>query len=226
MLPGLRGSVEADVQRRAADWAQPFPEWGLAGNAALIIGPRATTRGIDLGRRTFMHSYVADADPEGAALEAILTAPLVVAHGLSAQYYASTVDPQRRGSGTKAIHNVVGGVGVLAGAGGDLLTGLPWQCVADGEQLVHEPMRLLVLVEAPVERVHTILGAHANVKQLIDGEWVRLLVREPGTADWVRVLNGTTVPVPEASAAELPLVHPEVGREGAPADPTTTTTGV
>jgi uncharacterized protein len=174
----------------STDWAQVFPEWGLAGNAALIVAPRARTRGIDLRRRTFLHSYDAAADPDGSVLELILTAPLVVAHGLSAQYFASAVDPVRLGSGTKAVHNVVGGIGVTAAAGGDLLTGLPWQSVADGGRLVHEPMRLLTLVEAPRERVADIVARHRNVAQLIDGEWLRLLVREHPGDPWTRLLNG------------------------------------
>ncbi len=185
---------------RSVDWAQVFPEWGLAGCAALVVGPRARTHGVDLGRRTFLHSYSADADPDGSVLELILTAPMVVAHGLSAQYYAAASDPLRHGSGTKAVHNVVGGVGVTAAAGGDLLTGLPWQSVADGDRLVHEPMRLLVLVEAPRERVADIIARHENVRHLVDGEWLRLLVREHPADTWTRRLGDEwlTEPVPTA----------------------------
>ncbi|WP_323824101.1 putative inorganic carbon transporter subunit DabA, partial [Pseudomonas aeruginosa] len=46
----------ADTVRRSVDWAEAYPEWGLAGNAAFIVGPRAITRGRDLGRRAFLHS--------------------------------------------------------------------------------------------------------------------------------------------------------------------------
>lgn len=174
---------------RSVDWAQVFPEWGLAGCAALIVAPRERTHGVDLGRRTFLHSYAGELDPDGSVLELILTAPMVVAHGLCAQYYAAASDPLRHGSGTKAVHNVVGGVGVTAAAGGDLLTGLPWQSVADGDRLIHEPMRLLVLVEAPRDRVADILARHDGVRRLVDGEWLRLLVREhPGDA-WTRRLG-------------------------------------
>jgi uncharacterized protein YbcC (UPF0753/DUF2309 family) len=185
VLPASDGESPA---ARSADWAQVFPEWGLAGCAALIVAPRARTHGVDLGRRTFLHSYDAALDPDGSVLELILTAPMVVAHGLSAQYYAAASDPLRHGSGTKAVHNVVGGVGVTAAAGGDLLTGLPWQSVADGDRLVHEPMRLLVLVEAPRDRVADILARHEGVRRLVDGEWLRLLVREHPGDPWTRRL--------------------------------------
>ena len=41
---------------RSSDWAQVFPEWGLAGNAAFIVGPREITAALDLERRVFLHS--------------------------------------------------------------------------------------------------------------------------------------------------------------------------
>ena len=49
----------------AAYWAQVFPEWGLAGNAAFIVAPRSLTQGLDLKRRVFLHSYEPAADPDG-----------------------------------------------------------------------------------------------------------------------------------------------------------------
>lgn len=82
--------------------------WGLAGNAAFIVAPRSVTAGLDLQRRTFLHSYEAEVDTDGSALETILTAPLVVARRINCQYYFSTVSPQVFGAGTKTIHNVVG----------------------------------------------------------------------------------------------------------------------
>ncbi|MBW4032958.1 MAG: DUF2309 domain-containing protein, partial [Acidobacteria bacterium] len=101
------------VRRRAHDWAEVYPEWGLTGNAAMIVGPRATTRGVDLQRRVFLHSYDAAADPDGTGLESILTAPVVVAQWINHQYYFSAIDPERWGAGTKTIHNAIGTLGVL-----------------------------------------------------------------------------------------------------------------
>lgn len=200
---------------RSVDWAQVFPEWGLAGCAALVVAPRARTHGVDLGRRTFLHSYSAAADPDGSVLELILTAPMVVAHGLSAQYYAAASDPLRHGSGTKAVHNVVGGVGVTAAAGGDLLTGLPWQSVADGDRLVHEPMRLLVLVEAPRERVADILARHEGVRRLVDGAWLRLLVREHAGDAWTRRLGDDWLPEPLDPSSDHSLALATSTKQGA-----------
>ena len=61
-----------------------------------------------------------------------------MASWISLQYYGSTVDNRVFGSGDKVLHNVVGGLGVLEGHGGDLRPGLPWQSVHDGERLVQE----------------------------------------------------------------------------------------
>ena len=44
------------------------------------------------------HDTDADRDPEGRVLETIMTAPLVVAHWISSQYYFSTVDPEHFGA--------------------------------------------------------------------------------------------------------------------------------
>ncbi len=89
----------AKLRARAHDWAEVYPELGLAGNAAMIIGPREMTRSVNLRRRVFLHSYDATLDPEGAGLETILTAPVVVAQWINHQYYFS--DPQPRHPGCR-----------------------------------------------------------------------------------------------------------------------------
>lgn len=174
------------VRARGSDWAQVFPEWGLAANAAFVIAPRAITRGVDLRRRCFLHSYEAAVDRDGSALETILTAPLIVAQWINCQYYFSTVDPVVFGAGTKTIHNVVGGIGVLAGHNGDLQLGLPWQSVADGRRLVHEPMRLLAIVQAPLERIDAIVARNTVLRHLFGNGWVALAAREAPTDPWLR----------------------------------------
>lgn len=176
--PRLGSLVAADIVRRSWDWAEVRPEWGLAGNAAFIVAPRSRTVGLDLGGRTFMHSYDHRFDPELKVLELIMTAPMVVTNWINMQYYASTVDPVAFGSGNKLIHNVVGQFGVLQGNGGDLMTGLPWQSVHDGNKLQHEPLRLLVVIDAPCSSVQQIIGKHAIVRDLVANGWVSLVVWE------------------------------------------------
>ncbi len=174
------------VATRSSDWAQVYPEWGLAGNAAFIVAPRAVTRGIDLGRRTFLHSYEASVDTDGSALETILTAPLVVAQWINCQYYFSTVAPRVFGAGTKTIHNVVGTVGVISGHSGDLQLGLPWQSVSDGDRPLHEPMRLLAVVQAPLDRIDMIVERNPLLQQLFGNDWVALAAREDSGRPWQR----------------------------------------
>jgi hypothetical protein len=212
-LPEVSGSVE----ERGVDWAQVRPEWGLARNAAFLIGPRTMTQGIDLDRRTFLHSYDHRVDPDGTLLETILTAPLVVAQWINAQYLFSTTDPEILGAGDKTLHNVVGGIGVLQGAGGDLRIGLPRQACFAGDRPYHEPLRLLAVVQAPLARIDELVARNEILRQFFDGRWVGLVAREDAEEPWRRRGPGgawsawtpggaVAEAVPEAQRAALKLV--------------------
>jgi hypothetical protein len=168
------GSRE-EIVRRAQDWSEVRPEWGLAGNAAFIAGPRELTRGSDLAGRAFLHDYDWRRDEQGRVLELILTAPLIVASWINLQYYASAVDNRRYGSGCKTIHNVVGKFGILSGVESDLQTGLPWQSVAVGRQLQHQPLRLQAVIAAPREMIDRVVAKHQHLRELLSGEWIHLL---------------------------------------------------
>lgn len=170
------------LRKRAQHIAEVRPEWGLAGNAALVVAPRATTRGLSLGARCFLHEYRHETDADGSVLRLILAAPVVVASWINLQYYASRVDPVRYGSGNKVLHNVVGGIGVLEGNGGDLRAGLPLQSIHDGQRFVHEPRRLSVVVEAPRDKLLGALAHVPDVKKLFDGGWIHLIALEQGRA--------------------------------------------
>jgi len=186
-LPGSgRRPSARGARRRSADWAQVRPEWGLARNAAFIVGPRSMTAGLDLGCRTFLHSYDHRADDDGTALETILTAPLVVAQWINAQYFFSTTDPDVLGAGDKTVHNVVAGIGVLQGAGGDLRLGLPRQACFAGSRPYHEPLRLLAVVQAPLDRIATLVARNAILRHFFDGNWVGLAAREEPGDPWRR----------------------------------------
>ncbi len=166
--------IDAAVVARSRDWSQVRPEWGLAGCAAFVAAPRHRTEGLDLGGRAFLHSYDWRNDEDFAVLELIMTAPVVVASWISLQYYGSTVDNGVFGCGNKTLHNVVGTLGVLEGNGGDLRVGLPWQSVHDGTRFVHEPVRLNVVVLAPLAAMNAVLAKHEAVRQLVDHGWLHL----------------------------------------------------
>jgi len=177
---GADGNGVDDTERRAADWAETRPEWGLAGNAAFVIGPRELTADYDLDGRSFLHSYDWSADQDGEALAAIMAGPMVVTQWINNQYYFATVDTAAFGSGSKITHNPVGNIGVYQGNGGDILTGLPLQSVkAADDTPYHQPLRLSTVIHAPRERVTDILSKNETVRQLLDNGWLSLTVVDP-----------------------------------------------
>ena len=176
-------ALEGLVTDRSRDWSQVRPEWGLAGNYAFIAASRERTRGIDLGGRVFLNDYRYDADEGASTLELLLCAPVVVASWINLQYYASTVDNRRFGSGDKTIHNVAGMLGVMEGNGGDIRTGLPLQSVHDGKEWRHEPLRLHVCVEAPKEAIDRILEKHPSVADLVANRWIHLFAMSGNSED-------------------------------------------
>lgn len=192
-LPQGDAALARALRRRSRDWSEVRPEWGLANNAGFLAAPRARSRHLDLQGRCFLHDYDAASDEGYRVLELILSAPVVVAHWINLQYYASTVDNRRWGSGDKVLHNIVGGnIGVFEGNGGDLRSGLPLQSLHDGRDWMHTPLRLTVWVEAPSAAIEAILQRQAQVRALVEGGWLHLFSIEPGTAQLQRrEPNGT-----------------------------------
>ena len=169
-----------ETERRAADWAQTRPEWGLAGNAGFVVGPRELTTDLDLDGRAFLHSYDWRTDPDGDALEAIMAGPMVVTQWINNQYYFATVDTSVYGSGSKITQNPVGNVGVVQGNGGDLMRGLPLQSLTAGaDDPYHQPLRLSTVIHAPRDRVEGVLAAHDQLTTLLDNGWLSLTVVDP-----------------------------------------------
>ena len=177
---GERADADRRVIARSRDWSQVRPEWGLVANAAFVAAPRARTRGLDLGGRSFLHSYEWCQDEGFKVLELIMTAPMVVASWINLQYYGSTVNNRAFGSGNKTLHNVVGQLGVLEGNAGDLKVGLPWQSVHDGQRFVHEPLRLNVFIEAPEAEMNRVIEGHEGVRHLVDNGWIHLFSLSDG----------------------------------------------
>lgn len=181
-LPGADGA--RSIAWRARDWAETRPEWGLAGCKAFIAAPRSRTVSLDLAGEIFLHDYDWHRDRGYEIMELIMTAPVVVASWISLQYYGSSVAPALFGSGNKLLHNVTGGLGVVEGNGGVLRAGLPWQSVHDGDRLVHDPLRLTVVIEAPSEAINEVLERHDEVRALFDNRWLHLFTLDRGRLAW------------------------------------------
>ena len=166
----------AHVQGRAADLAQPRPEYGHATNAFCVIGRRARTRGLFLDRRAFLVSYDQAADPDAEILARIMAAVVPVVAGINLEYYFSYVDPVGYGCGTKLPHNVTSLLGVMDGAQSDLRTGLPWQMVE-----IHEPTRLAIVVEADCDRLRKVVEQHAFIDRLVRHRWIWMAAIDPAS---------------------------------------------
>jgi uncharacterized protein YbcC (UPF0753/DUF2309 family) len=164
----------AHVQGRAADLAQPRPEYGHATNAYCVIGRRTRTRGLFLDRRAFLVSYDPARDDDGAILARIMAAVVPVVAGISLEYYFSYVDSSGYGCGTKLPHNVTSLLGVMDGAQSDLRTGLPWQMVE-----IHEPTRLAIVVEGSRDRVSRVVEDNPGIERLVRNRWIWLACLDP-----------------------------------------------
>lgn len=162
------------VEERSEHLAQPRPEYGHCTNSACIVGRRSLTRGLFLDRRVFLVSYDADQDPGGESLKELLAGVVPVCAGISLEYYFSFVDNHRYGCGTKLPHNVTSLMGVMDGHASDLRTGLPWQMVE-----IHEPVRILFVIETTPEAMGKVFEADGAFKQLVDNRWIRLATIDP-----------------------------------------------
>ena len=199
----LLGRTGDDLLTGAVHWGEVRPEWGLAGNASFIVGPRALTSAIDLEGRVFLHSYDWQTDADGTALATILTAPMVVAQWINCQYLFSTIDNDRYGSGDKVTQNVVGGIGVLQGNGGDLKVGLPRQSLfTDDGRPFHVPQRLLTVVLAPFPLVERVVESNDILGRLFGNGWVTLVVIDPQTGKALRWRRDDVLAAPESSQLE------------------------
>jgi uncharacterized protein YbcC (UPF0753/DUF2309 family) len=175
----------AHVEGRAADLAQPRPEYGHATNAFCIIGRRARTSGLFLDRRAFLISYDPALDQDGAILSRLMAASVPVVAGISLEYYFSYVDPAGYGCGTKLPHNVTSLLGVMDGAQSDLRTGLPWQMVE-----IHEPTRLAIVVEASRDRLQQVVEANPSIERLVRNRWIWLACLDPDSASLWELRSG------------------------------------
>jgi uncharacterized protein len=165
---------------RSIDWSQARPEWGLARNAAFIIAPRSLTKNIDLEGRCFLHSYDYTQDADGTSLNLILTAPMVVAQWINAQYLFSSLNNVAYGAGSKITKNITGKIGIMQGNASDLMTGLPMQSVNISDtKAYHEIQRLMTVVYAPRLIIDKIIDSQDILKKLFRNGWGTLYCIDP-----------------------------------------------
>ena len=167
------------VRERAEDLAQPRPEYGHSNNALAVVGLRHMTKGLFLNRRSFLLTYDWKIDPEGEILKQVILGGIPVAVNINMDYYFSCVDNDHYGCGSKLPLNLTSLLGVMTGSSSDLRIGLARQMVE-----IHEPIRNMTIVEAPLERVKKIFDNHGRLKNILYNHWMRLCVFDPESNTW------------------------------------------
>ncbi|WP_150048382.1 YbcC family protein [Methylomonas rhizoryzae] len=178
------------VLERSASIFEPRPELNHSNNLYAVVGRRSLTRQLFMDRRAFLQSYDPDSDSNGEILAGILSAVFPVCGGINLEYLFSRIDNSVYGAGTKLPHNVIGLLGVANGVEGDLRTGLPSQMIE-----VHEPARLLLVVEQQSRIVDLALAKIGDLRQWVDNEWMRLTVCEPGSHQLKLYRSGAWQPI-------------------------------
>jgi uncharacterized protein YbcC (UPF0753/DUF2309 family) len=177
--------IHRQVKQRTVSLFEPRQELDHATNTFCVVGRRALTENLFLDRRSFLNSYDSTTDPEGKYLLGILNAVAPVCGGINLEYYFSRIDNQQLGAGSKLPHNVVGLIGVANGTDGDLRTGLPKQMIE-----VHDPLRLMVIVEHEPEVVLNTIKINPATYQWFQNEWVKICAIHPTTKDLYLYKNG------------------------------------
>lgn len=190
------------VERRSEDLSQVRPEYNHATDALCFVGRRAWSRSLFLDRRAFLTSYDPSIDDNnGTILARILAAVIPVCAGINLEYYFSTVDNAKYGSGSKLPHNLVSLLGVMEGAASDLRTGLYQQMIE-----IHEPMRLMFVIETTQAIMSKIIRENEAIGRLCNGQWVRLAIIDPNTGELSRFKAGQFVPF-QPDRRPLPVVR-------------------
>jgi len=192
--------IRNDIKKRSVSYYEPRPELGHGTNALCIVGRRDLTKHLFLDRRAFLNSYDYTTDPEGVLLGSVLAPLGVVCGGINLEYFFSRMDNYKLGAGTKLPHNVIGLVGVANSSDGDLRSGLPLQMIE-----VHDPVRLLMIVEHHPEVVRKVIQSNAGLYEWFDNEWINLVVLDPKKKTLHVFENGKFIPYIPLTQ-ELPMV--------------------
>jgi uncharacterized protein YbcC (UPF0753/DUF2309 family) len=181
--------VRKEIKNRSVSLFEPRPELGHGSNALCIIGRRSITKNIFLDRRAFLNSYDYRTDPTGALLVNVISPIGPVCGGINLEYYFSRIDNQKLGAGTKLPHNVMGLIGVSNSSDGDLRPGLPLQMIE-----VHDPVRLLVVVEQFPDIVLKVIKSSENIYNWYSKQWIHLVVINPIDGNLYQFKNDQFLP--------------------------------
>jgi len=181
--------IHKKIITRSVSLFEPRPELNHATNALCIVGRRNLSKQLFLDRRSFLNSYDYAIDPEGKLLLNIMKPIGPVCGGINLEYFFSRVDNQKLGAGTKLPHNVMGLFGVANGIDGDLRPGLPSQMIE-----VHDPVRLMVIVEHFPEVVLKVIQEVPAVYEWFENEWLNIVSVNPETKALTVFKNGSFVP--------------------------------
>ena len=195
--------VRKAIHNRSVSLFEPRPELGHGTNTLAIIGRRKITRGLFLDRRAFLNSYDYAFDTDGSILTGVMRPIGLVCGGINLEYYFSRVDNIKLGAGTKLPHNVMGLFGVANSSDGDLRPGLPWQMIE-----VHDPVRLLVIVEHRPEIVLKAIQSSPEVFEWYKNEWVHIVALHPEERKFYYFRNGVFERYePITNPAEIKTIH-------------------
>ncbi|MBC7890422.1 MAG: DUF2309 domain-containing protein [Ferruginibacter sp.] len=195
--------VRKAIHSRSVSLFEPRPELGHGTNTLAIIGRRQLTKGLFLDRRAFLNSYDYTTDPNGTILSAVMRPIGLVCGGINLEYYFSRVDNIKVGAGTKLPHNVMGLFGVANSSDGDLRPGLPWQMIE-----VHDPVRLMVIVEHQPAIVLKAIQSSPEVFEWYNNEWVHIVALHPEEKQFYYFKNGAFEKYePITNASEIGTIH-------------------
>ncbi len=177
--------VHEKIKLRSVSLFETRPELNHATNSVCIVGRRKRTKHLFLDRRAFLNSYDYSTDRDGSLLLDILKPLGPVCGGINLEYFFSRVDNQKLGAGTKLPHNVMGLFGVANGIEGDLRPGLPSQMIE-----IHDPIRLLMVVEHFPEVVLQTIQQQSAVYEWYINQWIHLIAINPETLELSVFRNG------------------------------------
>jgi len=182
-------SVHASTRRRSIALFEPRPELNHATNAICVVGRRSLTSRLFLDRRAFLNSINHAIDPDGKYLLMVMRPVAPVLGGINLEYFFSRMDNHRMGAGTKLPYNIMGLFGVANGSDGDLRPGLPSQMIE-----VHDPVRLLVIVEHYPEVVLRSINQEPATYEFYINEWLHIVAVHPDTREIFLFKDGEFIP--------------------------------